>query len=353
MAHAGSQVWKYDTILLTGGTGTFGEAFIAHMLAMSPSTKIRIYSRDELKQANLRAKYPHCSNLSYLLGDVRDLERLRLACQNVQLVVHAAALKHVPIGEYNPTEVINTNIIGTINVARAALENHAKQAILLSSDKAVCPINLYGATKLVAEKVFVQYNNYSSAITPRTKYAVVRYGNVMGSRGSVLDVFQRALADNRPLPLTNPDMTRFYLTIQSAVNLVVTVAQSMVRGAIVVPQLPAFNLEDLVKAYLGMHDNDILTQDIVQYTGIRPGEKLHEQLVSDDEVMRAHLCDCRQLYFIQPAISDWAGDNGELKPLNKAEQKVLRKYNSKDWHMRLDISQLKSCLEALKVETLS
>jgi len=254
-----------NTILITGGTGSFGRAFARFALTQNVK-KVIIFSRDELKQSEI-GRYDQ--RLRFFLGDVRDLERLRLAFREVDIVVHAAALKQVPKGEYDPTEFIDTNVIGSKNVTRAAMDCGVEQCLLLSSDKACNPLNLYGATKLCAEKMFLAANNQYGEYGPR--FSVTRYGNVMGSRGSVVSLFRTA----RPVPVTHMEMTRFFMHMHEAVNLVHTALTNMRGGEIFVPKLPSFHVRDLAAA---------IAPDVpIAVTGIRPGEKLHESLIGPDE----------------------------------------------------------------------
>ncbi len=254
-----------ETILITGGTGSFGQAFARHALTKNPK-KVIIFSRDELKQSEI-GRYDQ--RLRFFLGDVRDIERLRLAFRGVDVVIHAAALKQVPKGEYDPTEFVETNVNGSKNVVRAALDCDVGRCLLLSSDKACQPLNLYGATKLVAEKIFIAANNHFGEFGPR--FSVTRYGNVAGTRGSVIPLFRKA----RPIPITHPGMTRFFMHMREAVQLVETALSSMKGGEIFVPKIPSFRIVDLATAIAP----DAETVEV----GIRPGEKMHETLIGPDE----------------------------------------------------------------------
>lgn len=345
------EAWQYPTILVTGGTGTFGKAFLDAFSAQNPThAKLRILSRDEFKQAELLQRYRDIPHVSFMLGDVRSLERLRIAFRGVDCVIHAAALKHVPIGEYNPFEVVETNILGTQNIIKACLESGVQQAILLSSDKAVEPINLYGSTKMTAEKLFVQANNYSHSVMHDTRFAVVRYGNVMGSRGSVTDVFQCALDAGNPLPLTSPDMTRFALTIEEAVQLVIEIARKELRGGIVVPNLPAFGMNDFAIAFLMAHNRP---HDIpIVPTGIRPGEKMHERLMTQEEGQRAWESFDARWFFIPPLIRNWAEDIQDSWQIEQIEPgdihaHFVQNYQSGTWPWRLGVSELVTLIEGL------
>lgn len=277
-----------NTILLTGGTGSFGKAFIADLLRKkSFKGVIRIYSRDEFKQHNLAQQYKGDKRLRFLIGDVRDLERLILAARDVDIIVHAAALKQVPILEYNPFEAVKTNIIGTQNVIETAISANVKKVILISSDKAVSPVNLYGATKMVAEKLFVDANSLVGG--RKIRFSVVRYGNVMGSRGSVVPVFAEQ-AKSGTLTITDERMTRFWITLEAGVKLVVDSIAKMTGGEIFVPKIASIKVVDLAKA-MGSGAK-------VKIIGIRPGEKIHESLISLDEAR--HTFAFRNHFVIEP-----------------------------------------------------
>ena len=280
--------WKNKTVLVTGGTGSFGKAFIRILLEEHQPEKVIVFSRDELKQHEMRAAGFDQPNLRYFIGDVRDLPRLQRAMYGVDVVVHAAALKQVPACEYNPLEAIKTNILGTANVVEAALENEVEKVLALSTDKAVSPVNLYGATKLAAEKLTVQSNAYSGE--RRTRFACVRYGNVVGSRGSVVPVFLRQ-RENGKLTITDERMTRFWLSLEQGVRFVMQCIAVMQGGEVFVPKLPSTTLIDLAKVMAPEAELDII--------GIRPGEKLHEVLISEDEARTAR--ELEDMYVIQPA----------------------------------------------------
>lgn len=262
-----------QTILLTGGTGSFGKALIAKALSgKSFSGVIRVFSRDEFKQHELARIYDNDKRLRFFIGDVRDLERLKRAMHGADIVIHAAALKQVPILEYNPYEAVKTNILGSQNVIEAAIDTGVKKAIFVSSDKAVTPVNLYGATKMVAEKLFVQGNVYAGAT--KTRLSVVRYGNVIGSRGSVVPTFIEQALGNR-LTITDTRMTRFWITLEQGVNFVLKCLSKMAGGEIFVPKTPSAKIVDIAKAVAPKAKIDII--------GIRPGEKIHEVLISSEE----------------------------------------------------------------------
>lgn len=279
------------TVLVTGGTGSFGKRFIRRLVSHYRPKRLIVYSRDELKQYELSQRFsgPEYECMRYFLGDVRDYQRLLLAFRGVDLVVHAAALKQVPAAEYNPFEFVKTNVIGAQNVITAAIERGVETVVALSTDKASNPINLYGATKLCADKLFVAGNSYSGE--GGTKFSVVRYGNVVGSRGSVIPLFMNAKASG-VLPITDERMTRFWLTLDQAIDLVVTAARGTRGGEIFVPKIPSMRIVDLAKAIAPECRFDI--------TGIRPGEKLHESMIGTDDA--PYTLDYGDHYVIQSAI---------------------------------------------------
>jgi UDP-N-acetylglucosamine 4,6-dehydratase len=284
--------WSQKAVLVTGGTGSFGRRFLRHLLDELRPRRLIVFSRDELKQQEMRNAGFTAPNLRYFIGDVRDVDRLRRAMHGVDVVVHAAALKQVPACEYNPIEAVLTNVNGARNVIDAALDRGVGRVLALSTDKAVNPINLYGATKLVAEKLFVQANAYSGE--GPTQFACVRYGNVVGSRGSVVPLFVEQRARGR-VTVTDPAMTRFWITLDQAVAFVVRSIERMRGGEIFVPKIPSTGILDVVAAVAPGCEVDTI--------GIRPGEKLHEVLVSEDESRQAvELDDC---YVIEPSHPWW------------------------------------------------
>jgi UDP-N-acetylglucosamine 4,6-dehydratase len=262
------------TILITGGTGSFGQAFTENILAEYKLRRVVIYSRDEYKQYMMRKKFAkYEEQLRFFLGDIRDKSRLLRAFEGVDYVVHAAALKQVPALEYNPTEAVNTNVMGADNIVDAAIDAGVKKVIALSTDKAVSPINLYGATKLVAEKIFIAANAYGGG---RVKFSAVRYGNVMGSRGSVIPLFMSLKNSGiKEFPITDERMTRFWITLEQGVDLVLKALEEAEGGEIFIPKIPSMKITDLAKV--------IDPNCMFKFTGIRPGEKLHESLISCDE----------------------------------------------------------------------
>jgi UDP-N-acetylglucosamine 4,6-dehydratase len=284
--------WKKQVILVTGGTGSFGKECIRILLEEYKPAKVIIFSRDELKQHEMREAGFDQPNLRYFIGDIRDLGRLKRAMDGVDIVIHAAALKQVPACEYNPMEAIKTNILGTANVVEAALEAGVTKVLALSTDKAVSPVNLYGATKLAAEKLMVQSNAYSGERPAR--FSCVRYGNVIGSRGSVVPIFLRQ-RHNGKLNITDKRMTRFWLSLEQGVHFVLHCIEVMQGGEVFVPKLPSTTVMDLAQTIAPKAEFEVV--------GIRPGEKLHEVLISEDEARTAVELD--DMYVIQPAQGPW------------------------------------------------
>lgn len=284
------------TILVTGGTGSFGTKFIETVLKRHDPAAVRVYSRDELKQVELQRRFDNDDRLRAFIGDVRDVDRLSRAMRGVDLAIHAAALKHVPICEYNPFEAVQTNVIGAENVVSAAIANDVPRTIALSTDKAVNPVNLYGATKLCAEKIFTQGNAYAGDTMAR--FSCVRYGNVVGSRGSVIPLFKHQ-AEEGELTITDEAMTRFWITLEQAVNLVLLVADKMKGGEIFIPRIPSMRVKDIAEALAPEADRRLI--------GIRPGEKVHEVLLTEDESRHATAFD--EYFVIHPSFQFW-GDPG-------------------------------------------
>lgn len=284
--------WSDKVVLVTGGTGSFGKRFIDVMLKEVHPAKIIVFSRDELKQHEMRvAGFDHPS-LRYFIGDVRDLPRMQRAFHGVDIVIHAAALKQVPACEYNPMEAIKTNILGSSNVIDAALDAGVKKVVALSTDKAVNPVNLYGATKLAAEKLFVQSNAYAGGMA--TRFSCVRYGNVVGSRGSVVPVFLKQRANGK-VTVTDERMTRFWISLEQGVRFVMRAAEAMEGGEVFVPKIPSMKVVDLARA--------MAPEAEIEVIGIRPGEKLHETLISEDEARTT--VDVGNMYVVQPAEAMW------------------------------------------------
>lgn len=303
-------------ILLTGGTGSFGQAFTEYVLKHNPPKILRIFSRDEHKQFKMEQVYQNSSVLRFFIGDVRDRARLRYAMADVDIVIHAAALKQVPICEYNPFEAIKTNVLGTQNVIETAIDCGVKKALLISSDKAAAPLNLYGATKLCAEKIFVQSNTY--ALKQKTHLSVVRYGNVLASRGSVVPLFFKQRATGK-LTITDKKMTRFWVMLPQAVEFVLQAFAKMQGGEIFVPKLPSVKIIDIAKAIAPGAKQKII--------GIRPGEKLHETLITNEESRQT--LSVKDFYLIRPAFKFWQAKNwlsGKKLPQNFSYQSNTNKH---------------------------
>jgi UDP-N-acetylglucosamine 4,6-dehydratase len=292
--------WTEQVILVTGGTGSFGKKFVAMMLAEYHPAKLIVFSRDELKQHEMRVAGFNHPSLRYFIGDVRDVERLRRAMHGVDIVVHAAALKQVPACEYNPMEAIKTNILGSSNVVEAALDAGVKKVLALSTDKAVNPINLYGATKLAAEKLLIQSNSYAGGMA--TRFSCVRYGNVVGSRGSVVPIFLQQKASGK-LTITDERMTRFWLTLEQGVRFVINCIEKMHGGEVFVPKIPSMKIADLANA--------IAPGANLEVVGIRPGEKLHEVLISEDESRST--VEMEDMYVVQPSPNAWFGHDWQTE----------------------------------------
>jgi UDP-N-acetylglucosamine 4,6-dehydratase len=288
--------WTEEVVLITGGTGSFGRKFVEVMLREYRPQKLIVFSRDELKQHEMRTTGLDHPSLRYFLGDVRDQQRLERAFSGVSVVVHAAALKQVPACEYNPFEAIQTNVNGGKNVIEAAINCGVRRIVALSTDKAVNPINLYGATKLCAEKMFVQANAYAGA--QDTRFSCARYGNVLGSRGSVIPMFMEQRARGR-VTITDSRMTRFWITLDQGVRFVIRSIERMHGGEIFVPKIPSMRLLDMAQA--------IAPDCQIDCVGIRPGEKLHEVLLSEDDARNAIERD--DMFVIQPAQSWWQKEN--------------------------------------------
>ncbi len=317
------------TILVTGGTGSFGKAFVTFVLARFQPRRLIVFSRDELKQFHMQQQFQHPA-LRFFIGDVRDRDRLYRAFAGVDYVVHAAALKQVPACEYNPFEAIRTNVIGAENVINAAIDQGVKRVIALSTDKAANPINLYGATKLCSDKLFIAGNAYSGA--QDTRFSVVRYGNVLGSRGSVVPFF-RACRNKGVIPITDPRMTRFWITLPQAVQFVLECFERMKGGEIFVPKIPSMKIVDLAKAIAPGCRHEIV--------GIRPGEKLHEVMIPIDEARNT--LEYRDHYVIHPQFEWWGRRNG--RPGNGKPVPDGFSYRSDNNTWWLDESDLRRLLE--------
>ena len=320
------------SILITGGTGSFGKKYVETLLKHYKPKKIIIYSRDELKQFEMQQTYNH-DCMRYFIGDVRDKERLNRAMRGVDFVIHAAAMKQVPAAEYNPMECVKTNINGAENVIDAALNNDVEKVIALSTDKAANPINLYGATKLASDKIFVAANNISGG--HRTRFSVVRYGNVVGSRGSVLPFFEKLIAENTDhLPITHDEMTRFWISLQQGVDFVLKNFARMFGGEIFVPKIPSINITDLARAVA-----PDITQKII---GIRPGEKLHEVMCPADDSYHTYEYDDH--FVIAPTIIFSSRSNDfTVNGIGEKGKQVAHgfEYNSRDNEDFLTIDEIR------------
>lgn len=301
------------SILVTGATGSFGTKFVESLFALSKPKRLAVFSRDELKQFEMAQQFPESKYpIRYFIGDVRDRDRVIRACHGVDLIVHAAAMKQIPASEYNPTECIATNITGAQNVIDAALENGVKKVVALSTDKAANPINLYGATKLCSDKLFVAANNLSGKT--KTRFCVVRYGNVAGSRGSVIPYFKKLMQQGlTEVPVTHEDMTRFIIQIEEGVSFVMMALETMTGGEIFVPKLPSLRIRDIVPHLGGMASYRVV--------GIRPGEKIHEVMIPEAESLNT--IDMGDYYVIQPVQHWW--NNRDFLERVRAKGKPIEK----------------------------
>ena len=325
------------SILITGGTGSFGERCIGFLLKKFKPKKIVVFSRDELKQYELSKKYGEEKYpIRFFIGDVRDKNRLYRACSNIDFVIHAAAMKRVTAAEYNPNECIETNVIGAQNLIDAAIDNNVKKVIALSTDKAANPVNLYGATKLCSDKLFVSANNLVGE--KKTRFAVVRYGNVISSRGSVIPFFKELIKNGvMKLPVTDKKMTRFVITLEQGVSFVISELLNFAGGEIFVPKLPSIKIVDLVEAMLKKNQYEII--------GVRPGEKLHEVMIPKEEARNC--IDIGNKYIIVPRLSWWNRKNLDVK-IRKLGKVVPFDFeyvsnNNKSW---LSVNQLKKIVNS-------
>lgn len=324
---------KDVSVLITGGTGSFGQCFVETVLKKYPDIKrLVVFSRDELKQFEMSQKFPteKYTGLRYFLGDVRDHDRFKRACEGIDIIVHAAALKQVPAAEYNPDEFIKTNINGAQNIIASALENNVKRVIALSTDKAAAPINLYGATKLVSDKLFIAANNIKGSRD--IVFSVVRYGNVLGSRGSVVPFFIEKAKQESELPVTDMNMTRFNISLEEGVELVLWAIENAIGGELFVPKIPSFDLKTLVKA--------IAPNAEIKEVGIRPGEKIHEEMITESDSYNTIEFD--KCFAILPTGAD---KNKYLKHYNAKEVKRGFKYNSGTNTNRLDVEELRKLIK--------
>jgi UDP-N-acetylglucosamine 4,6-dehydratase len=318
------------SVLITGATGSLGKSLVHYLLTETKARRIAIFSRDELKQHDLRIHFKDEPRLRWFLGDVRDLDRLKRAFHGVDFVIHAAALKQVDTGEYNPMEFIKTNVLGSQNVIDASIDAGVKRVVALSTDKASSPINLYGATKLTADKLFVAANNYS--YTYGTTFSVVRYGNVMGSRGSVIPFFKNLAGQGKPLPITDLRMTRFWISIEDAVKFVIDSLEMMTGGELYVPRIPSMKIVDLAHA--------VSADSKLEEIGMRPGEKLHEEMISADDSRRTVILDNR--FVVTPVVAEWGynAPTGQTMPEGQA-------YRSDTNDMWISASDIKKFIDQL------
>lgn len=318
------------SVLITGGTGSLGKSLVHYLLTETKARRIAVFSRDELKQHDLRIYFKDDPRLRWFLGDIRDLDRLKRAFHGVDFVIHAAALKQVDTGEYNPMEFIKTNVLGSQNVIDASIDAGVKRVVALSTDKASSPINLYGATKLTADKLFVAANNYS--YTYGTTFSVVRYGNVMGSRGSVIPFFKNLAAQGKPLPITDLRMTRFWISIEDAVKFVIDSLEMMKGGELYVPRIPSMKIVDLAHA--------VSADSKLEEIGMRPGEKLHEEMISADDSRRTIILDNR--FVVTPVVAEWgySAPTGQTMPEGQA-------YRSDTNDMWISASDIKKFIDQL------
>lgn len=323
-------------ILITGGTGSFGNQFVQEIIDNYSPKKLIIFSRDELKQYEMAQKFPDSKYkfMRYFIGDVRDYPRVSMALRGVDIVIHAAALKHVSIAEYNPYECIHTNVIGAENIVRASLRNGVQQVLALSTDKAVSPINLYGASKLAAEKIFIAANNIRGS--DPTIFSVVRYGNVVGSRGSVVPFFQKLIKDgSKSLPITDNEMTRFWITLPQGVDFVLSNLSLMQGGEIFIPKIPSMKIIDLVQAiHTGIQTHII---------GIRPGEKLHECMLTSDESLQT--VEMEDRYVIMPGFLNISSWNKSLTSTPVSKRMIYASDTNNEW---LSTNQLVDILKKIK-----
>ncbi|NDK55512.1 UDP-N-acetylglucosamine 4,6-dehydratase (inverting) [Pontibacter fetidus] len=321
---------NHKSILVTGGTGSFGKKFVEMVYARFPDVKrLVIYSRDELKQFEMSQTFPHSKykSIRYFIGDVRDGERFKRACEGIDIIIHAAAMKQVPAAEYNPMECIKTNVLGAENIINAALDSGVKDVVALSTDKAAAPINLYGATKLCSDKLFVAANNMKGKRD--IKFSVVRYGNVIGSRGSVVPFFLKKREDG-VLPITHPEMTRFNISLEEGVEMVFHALETHWGGEIFVPKIPSYVITELAKA-IGPDCEQ-------QVVGIRPGEKLHEEMITETDSLNTVELD--KYYVILPSTPTWTTEDF-LKAFDGKMVPLGFKYNSGTNDEWLDAEQLR------------
>ena len=325
-----SDVLENASILITGGTGSFGRAFLEQVLNEHSPRRVGIFSRDELKQYEIKQRWGDDDRVRVFLGDIRDRDRLEMAMHGVDIVVHAAALKQVDTAEYNPMEFVKTNVLGSENVIQAAISTGVSKVVALSTDKASSPINLYGATKLTADKLFISSNHYSAA--RGTVFSVVRYGNVMGSRGSVIPLFEKLAEEGRPIPITDDRMTRFWITLPQAVDFVISCLSDMTGGELYVPRIPSMRVTDLAEA--------IAPGSPTVEIGIRPGEKLHEEMISLQDSPRT--LERADRYVVMPTLAEWGYSNTSGTPV--PDGFAYTSDTNKQW---LTVPQLRDLLATL------
>ena len=325
-------IFEGSSVLITGGTGSFGKAFLKQILETRNPARVVVFSRDELKQYEMRQVWGDDPRVRFFIGDIRDRDRLKMALHGVDYVVHAAALKQVDTAEYNPMEYVKTNILGSENVMQASIDAGVKRVVALSTDKASSPVNLYGATKLTADKLFVSSNHYAAGYD--THFSVVRYGNVMGSRGSVIPFFRRLAESGQPLPITDMRMTRFWITLPQAVEFVMSSFNDMTGGELYVPRIPSMKVVDLARAVAP-------NAELVE-VGIRPGEKLHEEMISAEDSRRT----LRQAdrYVVLPTLADWGFSSPAGDPVEDGFS-----YTSDANDLWLNVDQIRAMLNDLNL----
>jgi UDP-N-acetylglucosamine 4,6-dehydratase len=333
------KILNNSTILITGGTGSFGNAFTKKILGECKPKKLIIFSRDEQKQYDMAQKFSHeeypC--IRYFIGDVRDADRLEMAMRDVDYVIHAAALKHVTAAEYNPFECIHTNVLGAENIVKASIRTNVKKVIALSTDKATNPVNLYGASKLASDKIFIAANHLSGQ--SNSKFSVVRYGNVLGSRGSVVPYFISLIKKNaKALPITDTKMTRFWITLNDSVDFVTSSLAMMIGGELFIPKIPSMKIVDLAKTLAPNLPHEII--------GVRPGEKIHELMITTDDAKNT--LELNDRYIVQPSLSFWADNCDVYKNVKKVSSNFI--YSSETNKSWLDESSLKIILKEFEIE---
>ena len=325
---------KDSSILITGGTGSFGNKFLPMTLEKFNPKRIVVYSRDEMKQWEMAKLFEGDQRVRFFIGDIRDKDRLKRALTGIDYVIHAAATKIVPTAEYNPFECVKTNIFGAMNLIDASIDQGVKKGVALSTDKASSPANLYGATKLASDKLFIAGNSYSGS--QDTTFSVVRYGNVMGSRGSVIPFFLDIVKNNGVIPITDPRMTRFMITLEQGVELVWEAFNDMAGGEIYVKKIPSMSIENIIKSIAPKSDTKII--------GIRPGEKLHEQMISSEDA--PHTYEYKNFYKILPSIHMWSDDPLRIKDGKQVDNDfVYSSDNNSDW---MEVDELSSWVKENK-----